>query len=76
NQRYQSVSEHFGYAHGRNRGLSLVPRYAMELVAFGSVIFLVLYLVEQYNGNLGHILPILSVYALAGFKLLPAFQQV
>ncbi|WP_241824186.1 ABC transporter ATP-binding protein [Salinivibrio kushneri] len=76
NQRYQSASERFGYAQGRNRGLSQVPRYAMELVAFGSVIFLVLYLVKTHDGNLGQILPILSVYALAGFKLLPAFQQI
>ena len=29
-----------------------------------------------HNGNLGIILPILSVYALAGFKLLPALQQI
>ncbi|WP_021024618.1 ABC transporter ATP-binding protein [Salinivibrio costicola] len=76
NLRYQNASERFGYAQGRNRGLSQVPRYAMELVAFGSVIFLVLYLVKTHDGNLGQILPILSVYALAGFKLLPAFQQI
>lgn len=76
NQRYQNACEKFGYAQGRNRGLSEVPRYAMELVAFGSVIFLVLYLVKTHDGKLGQILPILSVYALAGFKLLPAFQQI
>ncbi|WP_241826720.1 ABC transporter ATP-binding protein [Salinivibrio kushneri] len=76
NRRYQNASERFGHAQGRNRGLSQVPRYAMELVAFGSVIFLVLYLVKTHDGKLGQILPILSVYALAGFKLLPAFQQI
>lgn len=76
NQRFQGANERFGYARGYNRGLSQVPRYAMELVAFGSVIFLVLYLVKTHDGNLGQILPILSVYALAGFKLLPAFQQI
>ena len=48
----------------------------MELIAFGSMILLVLYLVATHNGNLGIILPILSVYALAGFKLLPALQQI
>lgn len=76
NQRYQNASERFGYAQGVTKGLSQAPRYAMELVAFGSVIFLVLYLVKTHDGNLGQILPILSVYALAGFKLLPAFQQI
>ncbi|OOE33410.1 multidrug ABC transporter ATP-binding protein [Salinivibrio kushneri] len=76
NQRYQSASEKFGHAQGVTKGLSQAPRYAMELIAFGSVIFLVLYLVKTYDGNPGQILPILSVYALAGFKLLPAFQQI
>ena len=52
-----------------------VPRYLMELIAFGSMITLILYLISSHNGNLGEILPILSVYALAGMKLLPAMQQ-
>ncbi|OOE97469.1 multidrug ABC transporter ATP-binding protein [Salinivibrio sp. MA351] len=76
NRRYQYASERFGYAQGVTIGLSQAPRYAMELVAFGLVIFLVLYLVKTHDGDLGQILPILSVYALAGFKLLPAFQQI
>ncbi|MDR5886695.1 ABC transporter ATP-binding protein [Vreelandella janggokensis] len=76
NKRFAETSQAVGYARGVTAGLSQVPRYAMELVAFGAVIFLVLYLLAEYNGNLGNILPVLSVYALAGFKLLPAFQQI
>jgi HlyD family secretion protein len=48
----------------------------MELIAFGSMISLVLYLLFSHDGNLGLILPILSVYALVAIKLLPAFQQI
>ncbi|MGY6563461.1 MAG: ABC transporter ATP-binding protein [Halomonadaceae bacterium] len=76
NRRFEMSSRKLGEARGVTQGLSQVPRYAMELVAFGAVIFLVLYLLAAYDGNLGEILPILSVYALAGFKLLPAFQQI
>ena len=47
----------------------------MELLAFGSMISLVLYLVINSQGMLGLLLPTLSVYALAGMKLLPALQQ-
>ncbi|WP_136067198.1 ABC transporter ATP-binding protein [Modicisalibacter radicis] len=75
-RRFSEASGYFADAQGVNQALSQAPRYAMELVAFGSVIFLVLYLLATYEGNLGSILPVLSVYALAGFKLLPAFQQV
>ena len=64
------------YSQGNNSALALVPRYFMELVAFSSMISLVLYLISTYDGNLGMVLPIFSVYALATFKLLPAFQQI
>lgn len=74
--RFQTACEKFATAQGTTMALAQAPRYAMELIAFGSVIFLVLYLLAAHEGNLGSILPVLSVYALAGFKLLPAFQQV
>lgn len=74
--RFNSASMRFANSVGTNMAISQVPRYAMELVAFSSIIFLVLYLLAAHNGNLGAILPILSIYALAGFKILPALQKV
>lgn len=76
NCRFESASLGLGHARGVTQGLSEAPRYVMDMVAFGAVIFLMLYLLSSYDGDLGQILPILSVYALAGFKLLPAFQQI
>ncbi|QEA40080.1 ABC transporter ATP-binding protein [Pistricoccus aurantiacus] len=75
-ERFEEASGKYAYAQGTTQALSQSPRYAMELIAFGSVIFLVLYLLRAHEGNLGAILPVLSVYALAGFKMLPAFQQI
>jgi len=66
----------FAYSNGNNAALAQIPRYLMELVAFGSMISLVLYLIAGHSGNLGVILPILSVYALASIKLLPALQLI
>lgn len=76
NRRFERSSRQLGRAKGVTKALSNAPRYLMELVAFGAVIMLVLYLLVTHQGNLGSILPILSVYAIAGFKLLPAFQQI
>ncbi|WP_339868258.1 ABC transporter ATP-binding protein [Pseudohongiella nitratireducens] len=76
NERFEKASREFGRAQGNNAVLAQVPRYAMELLAFGSIILLVLYLLSFYNGNLSQVLPTLAVYSLAGFRLLPAFQQV
>ncbi|WP_163560104.1 ABC transporter ATP-binding protein [Halomonas sp. NO4] len=75
-ERFNEQSRRFAWAQGTNQVMTRVPRYLMELVAFGSVIFLVLYLLKSHQNNLGSILPVLSVYALAGFKLLPACQEI
>lgn len=75
-KRFKQTGGVLAYSQGTNAALAQVPRYFMELVAFGSMITLVIYLVAVHDNNLGMILPILSVYALAGFKLLPAFQQI
>ncbi|MDI5934373.1 ABC transporter ATP-binding protein [Halomonas kalidii] len=74
--RFDNASNSVARGMGVTQGLSDAPRYAIELVAFASVILLVLYLLNLYEGNLGAILPALSIYALAGFKMLPAFQRI
>lgn len=75
-ERFQESGKHFAYARGANNAISQVPRYFMELIAFGSMIGLVLVLIKLHQGNLGTILPVLALYALAAFKLLPAMQQL
>ena len=61
---------------GVNNALTFVPRYLMELLAFGSMIALILFLIKNNQGDLGKVLPALAIYGLAGFKLLPALQQI
>ncbi len=73
---FRNASEQSAKAAARIQVLSQVPRYLMELIAFGTVVFLVLFLVASHRGDLSAILPILAIYAMAGFKLLPAFQQI
>lgn len=63
-------------AQGTTSAISQVPRYFMEFIAFGAMIGLVLVLLKLHNGVLSQVLPVLAVYALAGFKLLPALQQI
>jgi len=75
-KRFEESGTIYARALGLNAGISQVPRYFMELIAFGSMIGLVLLLIQWHEGNLGAVLPILAVYALAAFKLLPALQQI
>ena len=73
---FETSGKLFAQAQGVNTALGQAPRYLMELLAFGAMISLVLILLKTQNGNLSEVLPILAVYALAGFKLLPALQQI
>ncbi|TXD98089.1 ABC transporter ATP-binding protein [Psychrobacter frigidicola] len=75
-KRFEESGRVYARALGLNAGIGQVPRYFMELIAFGSMIGLVLLLIKLHEGNLGAVLPILAVYALAAFKLLPALQQI
>ncbi|AVH49935.1 ABC transporter ATP-binding protein [Acinetobacter sp. SWBY1] len=75
-ERFQKSGKILAYAQGGNISISQVPRYFMELIAFGAMIGLVLLLLKLHQGNLGEVLPVLAVYALAAFKLLPALQQI
>ena len=75
-KRFFKTGNKLAYSEGNNVVIALVPRYFMELLAFGSMIALVLYLIKNSQGNLGLILPIISVYALAGMKLLPAILVI
>jgi ABC-type multidrug transport system fused ATPase/permease subunit len=75
-KRFKKKGEDFAYARGTNSAISIVPRYFMEFIAFGVMIGLVLLLIKLHEGALGLVLPIIAVYSLAAFKLLPSLQQV
>lgn len=75
-EQFNQTGKTLARAQGVNAALSETPRYFMELLAFGAMISLVLVLLMQHNGMLSQVLPVLAIYALAGFKLLPALQQV
>lgn len=55
--------------------LSLIPRFAMEGLGFGSMLIVILYLMTILD-NFSIIIPILSIYAVAAYRILPAIQQI
>ncbi len=52
-----------------------LPRFALEAIAFGGMLLLVLYLMAN-SANFANAIPVIAVYALAGYRLMPALQQV
>jgi len=75
-EKFSSAGREYAYSQGTNLALSQVPRYSMELLAFGALISLILYLIRAYEGDISEVFPVLAIYAVAGLKLLPSFQQI
>ena len=67
--------ERYAQHQSRSQMISLLPRYAMETLAFGGIIALVLVLLSL-GGGLSKTLPLISLYALAGYRLMPTLQQI
>ena len=55
--------------------VSIMPRYVLESLAFGGVVLVMIYLVNQGNSSQA-IIPVVALYAVAGYKLMPALQNI
>jgi ABC-type multidrug transport system fused ATPase/permease subunit len=52
-----------------------MPRFALEVIAFGGILGVVIYLLGRSESR-GSLVPLLALYAFAGYRLLPALQQL
>ncbi len=52
-----------------------LPRFVIESISFGAILILALVLLTTQD-DIRSVVPILSIYALAGYKLLPTMQQI
>jgi ATP-binding cassette, subfamily B, bacterial PglK len=59
----------------KNQILSILPKFLIEIIG---IIFFMLFIFYKLNTgqNLNEILPLLSVYLVAGYKMLPAIQSI
>ena len=55
--------------------IAQIPRFILEAIAFGGILLMILYQMTQ-SGTIINSLPIISLYVLAGYRLMPAFQNV
>jgi ATP-binding cassette, subfamily B, bacterial PglK len=74
-QRFRSPAQEYARAATLKNIVSDLPRYSIEVLAFGSILTVALY-VAVSSGDLREIAPMISVYALAGYRLIPAMQRI
>jgi ABC-type multidrug transport system fused ATPase/permease subunit len=55
--------------------LSGFPRFVLEAIAFGGMLLITLYFMIQ-TSEIENVLPIIALYAFAGYRLMPAIQKI
>ena len=55
--------------------ISELPRYLLEAILFGGITALTIYLYYQ-SGTYKNIIPLIALYAFAGYRLMPAIQEI
>jgi ABC-type multidrug transport system fused ATPase/permease subunit len=75
-ERQRTGLTRMNYALAANTTIAQVPRYLLETIAFGGILMLAVLLVVRGGTNSREIIPILALYAFAGFRLMPALQNV
>jgi ABC-type multidrug transport system fused ATPase/permease subunit len=74
-KRFSDPAKTFARNLASARVVSQLPRYGLEAIAFGGVMLLILYLMSK-TGSFNSALPVISLYVFAGYRLMPALQQM
>jgi len=56
--------------------ISLLPKYALEALSLGGILLITMYFIGAKNSSATQMVPILAVYSFAGYRILPALQQI
>lgn len=73
--KYQEPARKLALNNSFAKAWTEMPSFGMQALVFGGVIMIVLYLLKTTNGLLETI-PVLALYALGGYKLMPALQEI
>lgn len=74
-QRFSKPAEIYAKVQATFQVIAQLPRFALEAIAFGGMLLVMLELIFK-SGSLAAALPTVSLYAFAGYRLMPALQQI
>ncbi|MDA8691448.1 ABC transporter ATP-binding protein/permease [Candidatus Pelagibacter bacterium] len=74
-EKFSEAAKIIAKVNAQGKVITVLPRYAVEAVAFGGMIIVVLFLMLQ-KATFADVLPIVALYAFAGYRLMPALQSI
>ena len=72
---FSSSAQVFAKTQSSSKIISQLPRFILEAAGFGGILLIILYIIAR-TGSFNNALPIVSLYVFAGYRLLPALQQI
>ena len=73
--RFSVPAQTFARTTASSKVLRQITTLFFRSTAFGGILLLILYLMNQ-SGSFDNALPIISLYVFAGYRLMPALQQI
>lgn len=73
--RFSNAAQNLAKSQATASIISQLPRFFLEAIAFGGIILILLYIIAK-EGSFSNALPVVSLYAFAGYRLMPALQQM
>jgi ABC-type multidrug transport system fused ATPase/permease subunit len=75
-ERYKNPARQYASHQASHQIIGMLPRFFLEAIAFGGMVAIVITLLIMRDEGFGGALPVIAVYAFAGYRLLPALQQI
>jgi len=72
---FSTHSHRFANNQALKNTISQLPKYALEIIAFGGILIIVLYYLAIKH-NIAQVIPLISLYTFAAYRLMPALQAI
>ena len=74
-ERFKPIAKKYAVKNSNLQIITILPRYFVELTAFGSTQIIILILIFR-NFDLQNALPFITLYLFAGYRLIPSLQEI
>ena len=73
--RFSIPAKNLARIHALFAFINAIPRFVLEIIVFGGMLLVVLYLMTQFN-SIDKAVPIIALYAYTSYRLMPALQGI
>jgi len=74
-KKYSNASYILAITQAYSQLIGQLPRFILEGIVFGGILLIMLYIMTK-TGSFNNSLPIISLFIFAGYRLMPALQQI